>query len=375
MDFEPGYVKLPGAISSVEKLRSVGIRGMDGFPEGAKSKFPILTSEYYVGLMDKKDGRGPLRQLVIPSKEELSEYSQGGARGSFDTSGEGSNLKAPGLQHKYGPTALALISNACAGLCRECFRKRLFIEGKQRNEATFPNEKALEYLRAHGEINAILLSGGDAFMLTDDSIAKILEILENESLGHIKTVRFGTKTPAYFPQRITKKLAGMLGEYMKKTGKEVQVAVHFEHPRELSKEALEALANLREAGVGMYNQTVLLKGINDDAEVLFELFSKLSKNMVRPYYLFQCRPVTGSLHMRVPLKRGLRIYNGLMQKLSGIHKPIYAMSTKLGKMQIVGMHPEEEDLIVLRKHSSKESGNTGNVLFHDASEAPFWLKE
>ncbi len=381
--YKPRYVELPKPITTLRRLSLLGLADMEELLVLEKEyglPFPLLTSEYFVSLMDIKDPQDPLRQLVVPTKEELNAYynmdvSQQKERGSFDTSGEHTNLKAPGLQHKYGSTALALISNVCAGLCRECFRKRIFFEESgAANEATFPNEKAIEYLKKHKEINTILLSGGDAFMLSDDSLLDLLDILADKTLDHITTIRFGSKIFAYYPQRVTQKLVTILKDYEQKTGKCIQISTHFEHANELGPECIKSLDLLHGAGLIVYNQTVLLNGINYDVDMLYNLFSKMAEHGVRPYYLFQCRPVIGSMHQQVPLVEGVKIYNKLMQRMSGVHKPLYAMSTKLGKMQIVGLHPENENIIVLRRHSSKKIEDTGKVLFYDVSKNdPYWV--
>jgi L-lysine 2,3-aminomutase len=130
---------------------------------------------------------------------------------------------------------------------------------------------------------------------------------------------------------------------------------------------------MHDSGLILYNQTVFLKGINDNASILYDLFSMLSIHGVRPYYLFQCRPVIGSLHQQVPLVDGIKIFNKLAENLTGLHKPYFAMSTKVGKLQIVGVSPVNENIVVLRKHSSKNVSKTGELIFYDVSkEDPFW---
>jgi len=211
-------------------------------------------------------------------------------------------------------------------------------------------------------------------MLSDESILEILDILADKDLNHITTIRFGSKLFAYFPQRITPKLVNALKNYEQKTGKCIQISTHFEHANELSPECIKALDLMHDAGLIVYNQSVFLKGINDDVDTLYNLFSKMAEHGVRPYYLFQCRPVIGSMHQQVPLTKGVKIYNELMQKMSGVHKPLYVMSTKIGKLQVVGFHPENENIIVLRQHSSKKIEDTGKVLFYDVSKNdPYWF--
>jgi len=376
-DYKPKYVQLKNPITSIEQINNFGIadtKELSEITKDAQIPFPILTNEYYLNLADSNDKNDPIRQIVVPTKEELEIYfdSNKNNKGSFDTSGEKKNVKANGLQHKYQPTALALVSNVCASLCRECFRKRLFFEGNCNvNETTFPNEEALDYLKKHKEINTILLSGGDALMLKDESIKEILEILSD--IDHITTVRFGTKVHAFYPTRITDNLCQILADFTKKTGKAVHVCAHFEHVNEISKECIASLELMRKYGIEMYNQTVLLKGINDNAKILYDLFQKIAVHGVRPYYLFQCRPVFGTLHQQIKLKEGIRIYSELMQLMSGIHKPRYAMSTKIGKMEILGVNPTNSDEVILKLHSAKDIDKTGDIIFYNVKENnPYW---
>lgn len=377
--YKPRYVQLKEPITSTAQLEAKGFKNLQELgvlQQENKDTYPILTNGYYARLIDQDDPDDPIRKLVIPTKQELVAYYQGVSvsTGSFDTSGEATNLKAPGLQHKYKPTALALISNVCASLCRECFRKRLFIEHKH-DEALFPNPEAIAYLERHTEINSILLSGGDALMLTNEAIRDILDILSGSTLEHIRTVRFGSKVHAFYPQRIDEELCKILADFQKKTGKIVHVCTHFEHAKEITEETRKACALMRRHGLELYNQTVLLKGVNDDPYVLYQLFEELASIGVRPYYLFQCRPVIGTYHFRLTLNEGVRIHQELMQLMTGVHKPRYAMSTPHGKMEILGTHPENEDVIVLKLHSSKTAPETGNVILYDTkANNPHWYE-
>ncbi len=378
----PRYVKLKGSITSLEQLESrriVGTNELAAYKNARGIPFPILTNSYYADLIDPEDLNDPIRALIIPTKKELETYDEMDSEdaGSLDTSGEHTNWKAPGLQHKYGPTALALVSNICASLCRECFRKRLFINGcSSENDKTFPNDKALTYLKVHKEINTILLSGGDSFMLDNKSIQLILDELDHPELKHIRTVRFGSKIHAFYPHRIDRALCKILFDFQKKTGKSVHVCVHFEHPREMTAECIASLKLMRKYSIELYNQTVLLKGINDDPLVLYQLFEKMAKYGVRPYYLFQCRPVIGSKDMQLTLKQGIDIFNQLTQMMTGLHKPRYAMSTQLGKMEILGVNPANKYEVMLRLHSSKAASSTGDLIIYNVKENdPYWYEE
>jgi KamA family protein len=377
-DYTPKYIRLPHPIRSIKQAKHAGIVGLEGIGpanETRRIRFPFFTNKYYLSLINPHDKEDPIRQLIIPSTEEISAYNDITTAGSYDTSGEHTNFKAPGLQHKYEPTALALVSNACATHCRECFRKRQFLEGEKNTEGLFPNPAALNYLKRHKEINSILLSGGDSFMLTDESIENILDMLDVPELEHIKTIRFGTKMHAFYPMRITDELCQMLQEYSDDSEKSIHICTHFDHPREISPQAKEALDMMAYFGLHSYNQTVFLRGINDDAETLNQLWNALTSHGVRPYYLFQCRPVVGSLALQIPLTEGVKIFSESMRHLTGIHKPRYAMSTESGKMEILGEKPNNKDEIMLRFHSAKNPENTGEVVFYNIKENnPYWYE-
>jgi len=374
----PSYVKLSNPVRSIDDSRLKDIEGIEDIISTinkSRIRLPVLISDHFAGLIDGNDSVG---DIVIPSKEEVEAYSRGlsDETSSLDTSGERDNLKAPGLQHKYGPTAVAIVSALCAGLCRFCFRKRMFMQGQaDSNEAEFPNEKALHYLEDHKEINTLLLTGGDSLMLNNESIKELTDILAGPLLNHIRTVRFGSRITSFYPQRIDDELCSILSEFSRNTEKKVHVCTHFEHPLEISEEAKDAFNRMQGYGIGLYNQTVLLKDINDNPQTLYLLFETLVQYGVRPYYIFQDRPVLGSVHMQIPLNEGVRIYNEFMQMMTGIYKPRYAMSTPYGKMEIIGMNPENKEEIVLKQHSARRTEDTGRIIFYNIKENnPYWYE-
>jgi len=217
-------------------------------------RHPMRITRYYMSLIDEDNPSDPLRKMIVPSGEELN------LAGSYDPSDERANTKMPGIQHKYAQTVLILATNRCAGYCRYCFRKRLV--GLVSEEILYRLSNAVRYIQEHEEVNNVLISGGDPFMLPTRVIRRFLEKLS--SIDHLDFIRFGTRTPAMFPDRLLRdeELLAMLGKYSRKT-RRLYVVTQFNHPREVTERATEAVSKLLKCGVVLSNQTVLLKGVND----------------------------------------------------------------------------------------------------------------
>lgn len=326
-------------------------------------KYPVKVSPYFSKMIDWDNPRDPLRQIVFPSpKEENKE-------GSIDTSKERSITIMKGLQHAFRPTVLLLISSDCACNCRFCFRKRLKFSSEELLKSKKDIEKALNYIEEHREIDNILLSGGDPLMLSN----KLLEIFLKElnKIEHIKIIRIGTCIPAYFPDRVNKdkRLKEMISMYCKK--KKIYFVLHFNHPNELTESAYKCIDNLKKSGVNTLNQAVLLKGINDNPNVLSDLFNKLSYVGVTPYYLFQCRPVRNATHFQVSLGRGYKIFEEAKEQMSGLAKTArYVMSHKTGKIEIVGL---KDNFIFLKYHQAINPHNLGRIFTWKINNKTTWL--
>ena len=229
--------------------------------QAVADRYPMCITPYYLGLIDPNDPDDPIRKMAVPAPIEEEEG------GSFDTSGEQSNTRVPGLQHKYLQTAMVLTTNRCAMYCRHCFRKRLVGLTDEEIAANFG--RVTGYIREHREITNVLLSGGDSFLNSDETIARYLDALT--PIDHLRYIRFGTRTPVTWPERIDGALCETLARYTSK--KTVFVVTQFNHPREITPEAAAAVAALRRAGCIVRNQTVLLRGVNDDPAVLGELLA------------------------------------------------------------------------------------------------------
>jgi len=332
--------------------------------------FPMQIPPYYLSLVNLEDPRDPIRRLVIPSSEELS------ADGAWDTSGEGRSTRTTGLQHKYPNTALFLVSDCCAGFCRFCFRKRLFGQERRKNDVFDDRSEAFEYIADHPEIDNVLVSGGDSLMLSAKRLDSLLTRLDE--IPHVRMIRLGTKVPAFLPFRITgdPELLDVLRQHSS-PARRIYVVTHYEHPRELTKESIEALAALLDSGVLLGNQTVLVRGINDRPSVLRDLFNELSYVGVAPYYLFQCRPVKGSRSCQVPLEEGIAIFEEAKKGMSGLAKRAkYVMSHVTGKIEIVGIRSTEHGKRILFKyHQARNPDDLGRVFARDLVPGAGWLDD
>ena len=328
-----------------------------------QDQFPVFINPYYLSLIDLKDPEDPIRKMSIPGVYELNRS------GSFDTSGEQSNTVLPGLQHKYKETALILSTNQCAMYCRHCFRKRLV--GASEEEICGQLGSIASYIKGHPEISNVLVSGGDAFMNSNDTIAQYLQALSD--IPHLDFIRFGTRVPVVLPQRITSddELSDILKVYSLK--KKIYVVTQFNHPREVTDESASAIGRLLSLGIPVRNQTVLLKGVNDDSLIMGQLMKQLTAIGIIPYYVFQCRPVTGVMnHFQVPLKKGFQIVQESMQMQNGQGKSFrFMLSHVSGKVEILGMIDEQR--MLFKYHQAKDPSDAGRIFSKEISEKQCWL--
>ena len=328
---------------------------------------PIRVTRHVMDLMDPDDPDDPIRRMYLPSLDELD------LSGAYDTSGEADNTKATGLQHKYDPTALLLSTNVCAIYCRYCFRKRMV--GLNNSEVLSQFDDALAYIAEHQEINNVLISGGDSFMLETEILRVFIERLN--AIPHIRFIRFGTKTIQTVPQRITEdeELLNLLKEQNADPSKpRIYVVTHINHPREIVPRTVEAVRKLNGAGVTVSCQTVLLKGINDDVETMEELMNALVAAGIVPYYVFQCRPVKRvQKSFQIPIADGIRLLEETKGRLSGLAKRFkYAMSHQIGKIEIVGLIDGQ---VIFKIHDAKFTEQTGTVFMRPADEVGGWLAD
>lgn len=337
--------------------------------------YPMLVNPYYLSLIDPDDPADPIRALSIPSLAELD------AAGAADTSGEKVNTKVPGLQHKYGETALLLASSACAMYCRHCFRRRFV--GVHEEEVVRDIDQVARYIEEHDEIANVLVTGGDAFLNDNDTIKSYLEAFC--SIDHVKSIRFGTRTPVVLPQRVTTdpELQDILEHYSKQ--KQLYVVTHFCHPKEVTPESTTAVSSLLHAGIPVRNQTVLLRGANDSPEVLADLMNALVGIGAIPYYVFQCRPAIGVKNrFQVPLHRACEIVDEAKKNLNGLAKCFrFIMSHYTGKIEILGEAPAEliesgactSYTMLFKYHQARNRDDIGRMFTREIGESVCWLDD
>jgi KamA family protein len=326
-------------------------------------KFVFRVNDYYLNLIDWSDPDDPIRKLVIPNTGELKEY------GRWDASDEDTNYVVPGCQHKYKTTALLIVSEVCGAYCRYCFRKRLFRNDVK--EAVTDVSPGLDYIAAHPEINNVLLTGGDSLMLGTPRLAAIIERLR--AIPHVKIIRLGSKMPVFNPMRIYEDPD--LLELIRKHStpeKRIYVMAHINHPREITPEAKRGFEALHQAGAIVVNQTPILKGINDDPDVLAELLDKLSWAGVTPYYFFVNRPVAGNRDFVLPLERVYRLVEEAKARTSGLGKRVrLSMSHTSGKIEILAI---ENGKAYLKYHQSRD-GEYGKFMILDCPPDATWFDD
>ncbi len=326
--------------------------------------FPFRSNEYYLSLIDWDDPKDPIRKVAIPDPAELEEW------GTLDASEESAYVVAPGVEHKYDQTALVLLTNRCAGYCRYCFRKRLFM--RMNTEVVRDLTLGFDYIRNHPEITNVLLSGGDPLFLSTRRLEAVIR--ELREIDHVKIVRIGSRIPVTNPYRIIgdPALPEMIRKYSTPE-KRVYVVTHFVHPRELTDAALEGLDLLCRAGAVLANQTPLLRGINDDPAVLGDLLRNLSFAGVAPYYVFQCRPTLGNRHFAVPVEEGYRILEQAKSRCSGLAKrPVFAMSHRTGKIRIVGL---DDECIYFKYHQAARREDIGKFMVFARNPEAVWFDD
>ena len=319
---EPSWqAELRGALRSLADLErhfELTEAEREGARRAEAEGFPISVTPYYASLADKRDPSCPIRRQIVPRAEEAHE-----ARGDLrDPLGEEAHEVAPELIQRYPDRALLLATDRCAVYCRFCTRSRLVGNGGGPRSLD-RLRPAFDYLRAHPEVRDLIVSGGDPLAMTTGRLAALLA--ELRAIPSIETIRLATRVPVVLPSRITGELLDALRPFHP-----LWVMTHFNHPKELSESSRAACRRLADAGFPVMNQSVLLRGVNDDADTLKALFRGLVRERVRPYYLLQMDPVRGTSHLRTPLSRGVEIMEQLQGRLSGIALPKLIVDTPGG---------------------------------------------
>jgi lysine 2,3-aminomutase len=353
-------------ISTIEQLRDYVDVPLEKEMKLKKiiARHPMRITPYYMSLIDWDDPNDPIRKMAVPS------FGESSLEGSYDTSGEAENTELRGLQHKYAETVLILATSKCATYCRHCFRKRLV--GLETTEIVENFEDAANYIRHHKEVNNVLISGGDPLVLPNAIVKKFLSALSD--ISHLYFIRFGSRAPVTFPSRFDdERLLEIMAKYSQ-PDRRIHVVTQFSHPKEITSQSIKAVDNLIQSGIVVNNQTVLLKGVNDNPGTLAELQNKLVGIGVNPYYVFQCRPVKRvKQRFQVPICRGIEIVEGAKARCNGHSKRFrYIMSHKTGKIEILGIVDDE---IYFKYHQAKNRKNLGRIFKREVDEKAGWLDD
>ena len=311
--------------------------------QAAGKNLPFAITPYYLDLINPCDAHDPIRKTVIPRVAEFTTS----ASEMVDPCGEDGSMPVPGLVHRYPDRVLFLVNETCSVYCRYCTRSRIVGSGKHQVEYG----EVYEYLRNHPEVRDVLISGGDPLVMSDEKLDGILTNLR--AIPHIEIVRIGSKIPVVLPQRITDDLVNMLKKHHP-----FFMSIHFLHPDEITPEVEAACNKLADAGIPTFSQTVLLKGVNDNPEVMKRLMLKLLKMRVRPYYIYQCDPVQGTSHFRTSIDKGLEIMEHLRGHITGYAVPTYVIDAPGGggKIPVTPNYvvSRDEKKTVLRNFRHKE---------------------
>jgi lysine 2,3-aminomutase len=327
-------------------------------------RFAFRSNEYYLSLIDWDDPNDPIRRAIVPDVQELDEWGQ------LDPSNEHAYTILPGVEHKYNSTVLLLVSDICEGICRYCFRKRVFMGSRAECLRDVP--AAMRYIESQPQVTNVLLTGGDPLTLATPKLAEIVSRLRE--IEHVQIIRIGSRMPAFNPHRILRDraLLEMIRRYST-MHKKIYIMTHFIHPRELTDVAVRAVALLQRAGAITANQAPLIRGVNDDPEVLAELLRRLSFIGNAPYYIFQCRPALGNRAYTVPIEEGSEIVEQAKARVSGLAKRIrYAMSHSSGKVEILGM---VDGRIHMKYHRAADDRDNGRFLVFDSNPNACWLDD
>jgi lysine 2,3-aminomutase len=332
------------SIASLQQL--VDRFGVEQFPDlerlqQAVENFELRISPAMVDLI--KEPGDPIWRQYVPDLQELDVVD-----GVPDSLNEDEDSPVPNITHRYPDRALFLVSPVCAAYCRFCTRRRKVGDPEKIPMSQF--ESAFQYLEEHTEIRDVIMSGGDPLLLSDRRLDQILSRLRQ--IKHLEVLRIGSRVPCHLPERITPELCATLKQYHP-----LYINTHFNHPDELTPAAVRGLGMLADAGIPLGCQTVLLKGVNDDPDVMKELMQKLLAARVRPYYIYQADQVAGAEHFRTTVEKGLEIIQALRGWTSGLAVPHYVIDAPGGggKIPLLPEYVESinEDQVVLRNYAGR----------------------
>lgn len=307
---------------------------LKGAEECLKSLRMAITP-YYLSLIDINDPNDPIRKQAIPTMSELVRADED----QEDPLHEDVDSPTPGLTHRYPDRALILVTDQCSMYCRHCTRRRF----AGQNDSAVPMEqieKSIEYIRNTPQVRDVLLSGGDALLMSDERLEQIISKLRE--IPHVEIIRIGSRTPVVLPQRITPEFVNMIKKYHP-----IWLNTHFNHSNEITPESKAACEMMADAGIPLGNQSVLLRGINDCTHVMLKLVNDLVKIRVRPYYIYQCDLSLGLSHFRTPVSKGIEIIEGLRGHTSGYCVPTFVVDAPGGG----GKTPVMPNYVISQSHN------------------------
>lgn len=295
----------------------------------------MAITPYYLSIIDPNDPNDPVRLQAIPTAPEVYRAPED----EEDPLHEDVDSPTPGLTHRYPDRALVLITDQCSMYCRHCTRRRF----AGQNDSAVPMEnikKAIEYIRNTPQVRDVLLSGGDALLMSDERLEEIIK--ELRTIPHVEIIRIGTRTPVVLPQRITDDLVNMLKKYHP-----IWLNTHFNHSNEINEETAAACEKMANAGIPLGNQSVLLRGVNDCPHVMLKLVNDLVKIRVRPYYIYQCDLSLGLSHFRTTVSKGIEIIEALRGHTSGYCVPTFVVDAPGGG----GKTPVMPNYVISQSHN------------------------
>lgn len=338
--------------------------------ESIRKSLQILRmsiTPYYLSLIDNNNPHCPIRKQAIPTKEELF-ISPSDLDDPLD---EDEDSPVPGLTHRYPDRVLFLITDMCSMYCRHCTRRR-FAGQTDTSRSTSQIDAGIDYIARTPQVRDVLLSGGDALLISDNKLEYIIKRLRE--IPHVEIIRIGTRTPVVMPQRITPELVAMLRKYHP-----IWVNTHFNHPTEITPETIEACERMADAGIPLGNQSVLLRGINDCTHVMKKLVLNLVKIRVRPYYLYICDQSRGISHFRTPVSKGIEIMENLRGHVSGFAIPTFVVDAPGGGGKIPVMPTylisQSPKRVVIRNYEGVSSTYTEPTDYKDDCKCDDCLQE
>lgn len=320
VEWKETIVSSKKVLSTLINLTDEEIEGIDN------AKYKWATTRYFISLMDENDPNCPIRRQVIPLVDEnvipeIKDYLV------WKENRKDSNRPDCIARH-YKNRVAFLVSNTCASYCRYCFRKEAILDDSL--DLRFNFEEGLHWIREHKEIRDVLVTGGDPLMLSTEKLFHIIN--ELRSIKHLKMIRIGTRIPVVAPERIDSRFIHKIKGFYRVP---IWMNIQCNHPKEVTPELQRLVYNLLASGVNVGNQSVLLKGINSDTDILRELNHKLLSSRIRPYYMFQCEPAPGNDHFIVdPITGGLIMDEAFSKETTGMARPQYVLATSSGKVPL-----------------------------------------